>query len=171
MRGDQSMSTFEGAQLAQTIRSKTEEMKKVCEAMTEETASEAPQGRWSPKQIISHISGPDGIGLMPAITLILEQDTPRVDLVAENPFFTDRRSRMSMTDLLSEFEQEYHRIADFLANASEDQLRRKAHIPLFKDTPLGEYPTLATFIGALGEWHMEFHLNHLKEVLQALGNA
>jgi len=49
-------------------------MKKVCEAMTEETASEAPQGRWSPKQIISHISGPDGIGLMPAITLILEQD-------------------------------------------------------------------------------------------------
>ena len=165
------MSTFEGAQLAQIIRAKTEEMKKVCEAMTEETASEAPQGRWSPKQIISHISGPDGIGLMPAITLILEQDTPRVDLVAENPFFTDRRSRMSMTDLLSEFEQEYHRIADFLANASEDQLRRKAHIPLFKDTPLGEYPTLATFIGALGEWHMEFHLNHLKEVLQALGNA
>ena len=165
------MSTFEGAQLAQIIRAKTEEMKKVCEAMTEETASEAPQGRWSPKQIISHISGPDGIGLMPAITLILEQDTPRVDLVAEDPFFTDRRSRLSMTDLLSEFEQEYHRIADFLANASEDQLRRKAHIPLFKDTPLGEYPTLATFIGALGEWHMEFHLNHLKEVLQALGNA
>ena len=171
MRGDQSMSTFEGAQLAQTIRSKIEEMKKVCEAMTEETASEAPQGRWSPKQIISHISGPDGIGLMPAITLILEQDTPRVDLVAENPFFTDRRSRMSMTDLLSEFEQECHRIADFLANASEDQLRRKANIPLFKDTPLGEYPTLAAFIGALGEWHMEFHLNHMKEVLQALGNA
>ena len=165
------MSTFEEAQLAQIIRAKTEEMKKVCEAMTEETASEAPQGRWSPKQIISHISGPDGIGLMPAITLILEQDIPRVDLVAEDPFFTDRRSRMSMTDLLSEFEQEYHRIADFLANASEDQLRRKAHIPLFKDTPLGEYPTLAAFIGALGEWHMEFHLNHMKEVLQALGNA
>jgi len=165
------MSTFEGAQLAQIIRAKTEEMKKVCEAMTEETASEAPQGRWSPKQIISHISGPDGIGLMPAITLILEQDIPRVDLVAEDPFFTDRRSRLSMTDLLSEFEQEYHRIADFLANASEDQLRRKAHIPLFKDTPLGEYPTLAAFIGALGEWHMEFHLNHMKEVLQALGNA
>jgi hypothetical protein len=165
------MSTFEGAQLAQIIRAKTEEMKKVCEAMTEETASEAPQGRWSPKQIISHISGPDGIGLMPAITLILEQDIPRVDLVAEDPFFTDRRSRLSMTDLLSEFEQEYHRIADFLANASEDQLRRKAHIPLFKDTPLGEYPTLAAFIGALGEWHMEFHLNHMKEVLQALANA
>jgi len=165
------MSTFEGAQLAQIIRAKTEEMKKVCEAMTEETASEAPQGRWSPKQIISHISGPDGIGLMPAITLILEQDIPRVDLVAEDPFFTDRRSRMSMPDLLSEFEQEYHRIADFLANASEDQLRRKAHIPLFKDTPLGEYPTLAAFIGALGEWHMEFHLNHMKEVLQALANA
>jgi len=160
------MSTFEGAQLAQIIRAKTEEMKKVCEAMTEETASEAPQGRWSPKQIISHISGPDGIGLMPAITLILEQDIPRVDLVAEDPFFTDRRSRLSMTDLLSEFEQEYHRIADFLANASEDQLRRKAHIPLFKDTPLGEYPTLAAFIGALGEWHMEFHLNHMKELLQ-----
>jgi hypothetical protein len=165
------MPTREGTRLAQNIRQKIGEIKRLCENLDEQTASRGPSDRWSPKQIISHISGPDGIGLMPAITLILEQDIPRVDLVAEDPFFTDRRSRMSMTDLLSEFEQEYRRIADFLANASEDQLRRKAHIPLFKDTPLSEYPTLATFIGALGEWHMEFHLNHLKEILQALGNS
>lgn len=165
------MPASEGIKLAEIIRRNVSEMRKLCEGLSEEVASRAPSGRWSPKQIISHLSGPDGIGFMPAIRTILEQDTPKIDIVAEQPFFSDRRSRMSMTDLLSEFEQEYRRIADFLANASEDQLRRKAHIPLFKDTPLGEYPTLATFIGALGEWHMEFHLNHLKEILQALGNS
>ena len=165
------MPTFEGTQLSQTIRTKTAEIKKLCERLSEETASRAPSGRWSLKQIISHISGPDGIGFIPSIRRILEQDTPRLDMVAEDPFFTERRSGMTMKELLAEFEQEYLRIADMLTEASEEQLARKAHIPLFKNTPLGEYPTLATFIGALVEWHTDFHIKHMKEVLEALGQA
>ena len=165
------MPTFEGTQLSQTIRAKTAEIKKLCERLREDIASHAPSGRWSPKQIISHISGPDGIGFIPSIRRILEQDTPRLDMVAEDPFFTERRSGMTMKELLAEFEQEYLRIADMLTEASKEQLARKAHIPLFKNTPLGEYPTLATFIGALVEWHTDFHIKHMKEVLEALGQA
>lgn len=165
------MPASEGMELAEIIRRNVSEMRKLCEGLSEEVASRAPSGRWSAKQIISHLSGPDGIGFMPVIRTILEQDTPKIDIVAEEPFFGDRRSRMTMKELLAEFEKEYEGIAQVMAGAPEEQLARKAHIPLFKDTPLGEYPTLATFIGALGEWHMEFHLNHLKDILQALGNS
>jgi len=165
------MATEQGTQLSQTVLNKMLELRNICEGLSEESASKAPAGRWTPKQIITHISGPDGIGFMPAIRRILEQDTPRIDIVAEDPFFTDRRAHMSMKELIAEFVQEYEKIAGFLEHASEGQLARKAHIPLFKDTPLGEYPTLATFIGALVEWHMDFHIKHMKEVLQALGQA
>ncbi len=165
------MAEIDGTQLSQTVHAKTAEMMALCAAMSEETASCAPAGRWSPKQIITHVSGPDGIGFMPAVRHILEQDTPRIDIVAEDPFFTERRQKLPMQELIAEFAQEYEKIAVFLAHASEEQLARKAHIPLFKDTPLGEYPTLGSFISALAGWHLDFHINHMKEVLQALGKT
>ena len=163
------MSTSEGAQLSQMIRRKVEEFKKLCEGLDEDTASRAPSGRWSPKQILSHLCGPEGMGFFPTLQAILEKDTPRLDIEAENPFFSERRARMTLAELLSEIDREYGRIADLAAGLSEGQLSRKAHIPLLKETPLGEYPTLAVWIRAIGEQHVGFHIDHLREILQGLG--
>jgi len=46
-----------GNELARVVRLKADEFKKACEGITEETASRAPEGRWSPKEIISHLVG------------------------------------------------------------------------------------------------------------------
>lgn len=163
------MATAEGTELARTIRANIEELQKTCAGLTEEIASGAPADRWSPKQIISHISGQDGIGFIPAIDLILKQDTPRIDIVAEDPFYTERRAKLTIKELLAEAADEYARIEKLVLTLTIDQLKRKAHIPLFKETELGEYPTLAMFISGLCGWHLEFHINHLKEVLKTLG--
>lgn len=145
------------------------EMTALCEGIDEATASRAPSGRWSPKEIISHVIGPEGIGIMPMIETILTQETPRIDIEAENPFFTAARSGMSLSALLAEFEQEYSRIADRVAGLSDDQLGRTAHIPLFRETPLGEYPTLGMFIDGLADFHLSFHIDHMKEILKEPG--
>jgi len=165
------MPPSEGAQLSQMIHRKIEELKALCKGVDEDTASRAPAGRWSPKEILSHLCGPEGVGFMPALRTILEQDTPRLDIEAENPFFTEKRSRMTFAQLLRELEGEYDRMADFVTGLSDKQLARKAHIPLFKEAPFGEHLTLATFIGVLGEHHMGSHINHMREILQALGVA
>ena len=163
------MTIHEGARLAGSIRQKLGEMDRLCKGLSEETASDAPEGRWSPKQIISHLCGPEGVGHLPALRLILEQDTPLIDLKAEDPFFTGRRTNMSMPDLLAEFRKEYLQIAELVAGLSGEQLVRKAHIPMLKETGLGEYPTLAKFIGGLIDYHMDFHIKHMQEILQSLG--
>lgn len=163
------MTTPESMALAEIVRKKMKEMSKLCGNISEETASRAPAGRWSPKEIISHLCGPEGSGLVPAVRLYLEQDVPLLDIEAENPFYSGRRSRMTLPELLEEFEKEYTQIADLVSGLSEEQLSRKAHIPLFRETDLGEYPTLATFIGALATYHMDFHINHMQEILRALG--
>jgi len=165
------MQTTEGVRLSQSIRQKVEEMRSLCEGLDEDTAARAPLDRWSPKQILSHLCGPEGVGFMPAIRAILERDTPRLDIEAENPYFTEKRSAMTLSELLKEFAREYAHIADLVAGLSEEQLARKAHIPLFKDLPMGEYPTLADFVGALGEFHMDFHISHMREILHAPGMA
>ena len=163
------MSTSKGTQLAQAVRQKVEAMSRLCKGLDEKIAATAPADRWSPKQILSHLCGQEGSSKLSTMHSILEQDTPLVDLKAGNPFFTEKRSKMTMAELLSEFKTGYLQIADLVESLSEEQLARKAHIPLFKDTPFGEYPTLAMFVDALAEHHMEFHINQMREILQALG--
>ena len=60
----------------------------------------------------------------------------------------------------------------FAEGLSEEQLNRKAQVPMLKDTPLTEYPTLATWLAMLGSMegnHLEFHTNHMREILRELG--
>ena len=110
------------------------------------------------------------VGHLPILRAFLDSDTPLIDLdlETENPFFTAHRAAMSFSELVAECERNYRRIANFAAELSEEQLARKAHVPKLKDTPLGEYPTLDGMIYGLGEFHVQFHIDHLREILAAL---
>jgi len=165
------MPTAEAARLVKLIQEKIGDLKDLCKGIDEGTASRAPDGRWTPKQILSHLCGPEGKGFIASIRAFLEQDTPRLDIDPENPFYTEKRARMTMVQLLAELDAEYGRIADLTALLTDDQLARKAHIPLLKDTPMGEYPTLAMWIQAIAGYHVGFHIDHMREILQALRAA
>ncbi len=161
------MASTESIRLAKLINEKVGVLKTMCQGIDEKTASRAPEGRWSPKEIISHLCGKEGEGFIVTVQAYLDHDTPRIDIEPENPFFTDRRSRMTLAELLAAFEQQYKIMADRTLSLTEEQLARKAHIPLLKDSPMGEYPTLAMWIEAIADYHLSFHIDHLKEILQA----
>jgi len=159
------MQAPKAARLSQIIEQEIGEFKSVTQDLDEQIASCAPAGRWSPKQIVSHLCGPEGVGFMPSIRAFLEEDTPRLDIEVENPFFTEKRGRMTFNELLAQFESEYRNIADFVTGLSEEQLTRKAHIPMLKETPMGEYPTLAEWIETIGRHHLGMHTDHMREVI------
>lgn len=163
------MPTSQATELSDLIHRKASEFKELCKGFDEETASIAPSGRWSPKEIVSHLCGPEGIGQMPTIHGFLENDTPTLDIVVEDSFFSEGRSRMSFLELLAEFDREYDRLAEFASGLSEEQLDRKAHMPFLKGSPFSEYPTLAEWFRLIGEHHLGFHTDHMREVLETLG--
>ncbi|HMK37157.1 MAG TPA: DinB family protein [Desulfomonilaceae bacterium] len=163
------MHTPQAAELSELIHQKVAEFKEVCEGLDEETASLAPSGRWSPKEIVSHLCGPEGVGHMPTINAIMEEDTPLLEIEVENPFFSEDRARRTFAELLAEFDREYDRVAEFVADLSQEQLSRKAHIPFLKETPFGEYPSLGVWIQVIGKYHLDSHIEHMKEILETLG--
>jgi len=158
-----------GKEVAQGVLTKMAEFREVCEGLDEESSSRAPEGRWSPKQIISHLCGPEGIGHLPMLKSFLELDTPEIDLEPEKNYWSERRRGMGLAELLSEFDREYSGIATFIGRLSEEQLLRRAHIPIFKNRPLGEYPTLAQLTIGLSNYHIGFHIDHMREIMQVLG--
>ena len=161
------MSTSRGNQLAQEIRQKVAALKQVCQGVDENLASRAPTDGWSPKQILSHLCGPENVGHLPILMAFVDSDTPMIDLVTDHPFFTDNRARMSFRELVAECEMNYQRVANFAAELTEEQLARKAHIPKLKGSPLGEYPTLDGMIHGLVAYHVQDHIDHLREILAA----
>lgn len=162
------MATSRGHELAQIVRQKVAELKQVCRGVDENLASRAPGDRWSPKQILSHLCGPEGVGHLPLLRAFVDSDIPMIDLDTENPFFTEHRAAMSFSELVAECELNYQRVADFAAELTAEQLARTAQIPKLKDSPLGDYPTLDGMIYGLGEYHVQFHIDHLREILAAL---
>jgi len=165
------MTDMTGEQLAQVVRDNMSELANACRNVDEAAASRSPAGRWSPKEILSHLIGPGKDAHVAVMRRFLEEDTPTLNLTPEVTHFGPERAATSFAQLASEAQEEYGRIADFAATLSQDQLSRKARIPMLKESPLGEYPTLGGLIFGLGKFHVQFHIKHMQEVLKELSGS
>jgi len=162
------MNESESVKLVKLIDTKISELKSVCEGIDEQIADRAPEGRWSPKQILSHLLGPEGKGMMATVTVFFDENMPRIDVEAANPFYTENRAKMTLKELMTEVELEYSRIAGFASALDPSHLSRKAHIPMMKDSAIGEYPTLGEWIEAIACGHIVFHIRHMNEIVQQI---
>jgi hypothetical protein len=154
-----------GPELAADIRAAMAEFQQACAGVDETSAGRAPKGRWTPFEIASHVAGPEGPGLIGLFDRFLSEDAPRIDLVPEQTYMTDARRAMNFAAVAELAAGRYEAVAAYAEKLTPAQLARTAHVPVFKDSPMGERPSLATMIGVLGANHVRMHAEHLREVL------
>jgi hypothetical protein len=144
---------------------KVREIKEAVSGISDEQASRQPaSGEWCVKEVLSHLSGRETASFLAGLNSFLEEDTPEMDLTPGDPYFSPQREKLSCSELLSKVEEQYSGIGKFLAGLTEEQLARKAHIAFLKETPLGEYPTLAQWASAIMHFHLTEHINQLRNL-------
>jgi DinB superfamily len=154
-----------GEALGQQLAAKVGEVKEIASGLTEEQAAKAPaEGEWSAKQVLSHLCGDDEALSMYEFKRFLDEDTPALGITPGS--YGDVRKDASISELVSKIDSDYSKISSFLAGLNDEQLQRKAHVPFLKETPLGEYPTLGGWAGAVINFHLTDHVNQLRTLSQ-----
>lgn len=157
-----------GTELAQAIRAAQAELQAVCKTVGDDAADRAPEGRWRPREILSHIAGAGESGIVPFFRRFLDEDTPRIDVVPEQTNLTEARRAMPFAQLAAMVAQRYEELARFAETLSAEQLARTAHVPALAKSPMGERPTLGGMLGGFGQYHVKMHTDHLREVLAGI---
>jgi len=152
-----------GPSLQQQLDQKVQEIKQVASGLSEERAAKAPgQDEWSAKQVLSHLCGDDDALSMYEFKRFLDEDTPALGISPGR--YGDNRKEAPVSELVSKIDSDYSAIGKFFAGLNEEQLSRKAHIPFLKETPLGEYPTLGQWAIGIIQFHLNDHIQQLKNL-------
>ena len=154
-----------GPSLQQQLDQKVQEIKQVASGLSEQQAAKAPaEGEWSAKQVLSHLCGDDDALSMYEFKRFLDEDTPALGIIPGR--YGDNRKDAPVSELVSKIDSDYAKIGSFLAGLDDEQLNRKAHIPFLKETPLGEYPTLGQWAIGVIQFHLNDHVQQLKNLSQ-----
>jgi hypothetical protein len=156
-----------GTSLRDQIAQKVQGLKDAAGGYSESAAGRQPAaGEWSVREVLSHLCGEEGENHASGFRRLLDEDTPLFELDPGKSNFTPERQKMTTSELLSVAVAQYNELGAFLAGLNEEQLSRKARVPLLKDSPLGEYVTMAQLAGALVDYHLNEHINQISSARQ-----
>ena len=149
--------------LRDALEQKMKELGETLEGMDEEDAARRPaDGEWSCKEMLSHLMGDEGESFASGLHRFLDEDTPLIGVVAGLPYYSPAEGKLKPGVRIKE-------VADFIGSLSDEQLGRKGRVPLLKDTPIGEQPTLGQWAGAIINFHLTDHIGQMGKVREALG--
>ena len=150
-------------QLQERIRS----IEELTSGVNDDQAAKAPAaGEWCVKEVLSHLAGAETRSFYDGIKAFIDEDTPTYDLTPGQSYFGSAREGASVAELRTSVIDQYNRIGDLLGSLSDEQLARTAHTPQFKETPIGEYPTLGAFSAALINYHLSDHIAQIQSLCE-----
>jgi hypothetical protein len=163
--GEQERRSFvpSGPELKQQLESKVSEIKELVSRVEESRASQAPAaGEWCVKEVLTHLGV--GSAVSARYKRIVEEETPFIEISLGQSNFDEQQRARPVGAILGDVVARYSEVADYLGSLSGEQLQRKAHVPLFKETPFGEYPTLEQLASGLINFHMAAHASQLQNL-------
>lgn len=155
------------ASLKDQLQERIRTIEQLTSDVSNEKAGEAPaEGEWCVKEVLSHLAGAETRSFYDGIKTFIDQDNPTYDMTPGQSHFDSARQDASVSELRTSVIDQYNQIGDLLGGLSDEQLTRTAHMPGFKETPLGEYPTLGSWAAGLINYHLPDHIARLQNLCE-----
>lgn len=146
------------------VREKMREIRATVSGLSDQQAATRPsRDEWCVKEVLSHLLSDNDASLLDGFRQFVKEDTPEFEVTPGLAYYKGRESK-SIDDLLGAVERRLNDAVSFLDGLNDEQLSRKAHVSLLKETPLGEYPTLVQWAGVVINYHLTEHINQLRKL-------
>jgi len=126
-------------------------------------------GQWTTREVLCHLLGEPGTGLVGLLERFSATDPPLVELTPGLVTVTAERRGMTLAALLDALDAQRAAVLGYLDTLGTDDLGRKARIPLFAPILGTDVVTLPVFVGAMFGMHWDAHADQIGQIRQAVG--
>ena len=163
------MTTATATSIADKLNEQVSAIVDATRGVSDEQARKRPSdGEWSIAENVSHLCGEDARAFLTTVKRFAEEDVPTIEVTPGISFF-ESRAAAPIAELVSSFRTQYDAIGAYLKGLDETQLKRTAHVPLFKDTPFGDHPTVEQFVTVISDFHLNGHVAQVQAAKAAIG--
>lgn len=145
---------------------KASEIEQAAAKLTEDAAKKsAAADEWCAREVLTHLLGDAHETFEQGMKRFVQEETPELPLTPGQTY-ADGRETMPIDALARDVVKQYKAIGEWAATLTPEQLARPARIAFLKETPLGETPSLQTWIGVTLTYHLPQHIEQLQNLCQ-----
>jgi len=126
-------------------------------------------GEWTARQLLCHLLFEPGFDPVPLLESFAAVELPVVEITPGVATVTPERQRMTLPELTAALDAQRQAVFAYLETLDEDELERRARIPIFKPLIGTDEITLPIFVGAMFERHWNGHADQLAQIRRAVG--
>jgi len=130
--------------------------------------SDAP-GEWTTRQVLCHLLGDQGEKPVAVLQSFTVGSLPVIDIKPGHAPVTPERQKMTLAQLREALETQRRGILSYLDSLENEDLGRKAKIPLFKQFMGTDEIALPVYVGAMFDYHWNDHAGQIAKIRKANG--
>jgi hypothetical protein len=130
--------------------------------------SDAP-AEWTTRQVLCHLLGEPGWRPVPVLSTFATADLPLIEITPGQTHVTPERQMMRLPQFTNALDRHRREVFEYLERLGDEDLQRKARIPLFKPFLGTDEVTIPTWVGACFGAHWGDHAGQLAKIRQAVG--
>jgi len=130
--------------------------------------ADAP-GEWTARQVLCHLLFEPGWKPVAVLERFTTGSLPLIEITPGVTSVTAERQRMSLAELTAALDDQRREIFAYLETLSDQDLGRKARIPVFQPLLGTDEVPLPAFVGGVLEYHWRRHIEQLEKIRAAAG--
>ena len=130
--------------------------------------SDAP-GEWTTREVLCHLLFPPGWRPGPVLFSFVSSDVPLIEIKPGQVHLTPERQMMTLRQFRTALDRHRQEAFAFLEGLREEDLQRKARVPLFEALLGTDEITLPMWMRCFFAIHWDAHADQLAKIRSAVG--